>query len=357
MKKLLTILTVILLGYSSLYAQQKGTLKLVTPQMSQKMYRTIKAYPHVTQLMYHLLKATSTLDGELKIEAIAEHPDSAKNALNLLCEFLEDQGGEDYLDANLLQSFYFTAKEAQLAKAIYGDYRSQKIALRNQQELEAETNLLNRWKVNGPDHFLYNTKKSELTNPDIETEFSEVIAYIDSLTALPSRNLDSPLATIEFTITETGSIEDFNSTGRFGEAFSAENFIIESPMLYQFTQLDTIVPVVCRMNFPVREQIDRIKRIEIEVKYDKKKDVWKISSYDPKKTLDSVYLPIITRFLEAIPEDHAYRKGKKSFEVSISKHWLEILGEKYPLSQQCAIIEELDNKSAIQRLGEKHLDW
>lgn len=357
MKRLLTIFAVFLIGCSFLCAQQKSTLKLVTPQMSQKMYRTIKAYPHVTQLMYHLLKASSTLDGELKIDAIAEHPDSAKNALNLLCEFLEEQGGEDYLDANLLQSFHFTSKETQLAKSIYGDYKSQQLAVKRERELREEANLLNRWKKNGPDHFWYNAKKSELTNPEIGTEFNEVISYIDSLTALPSRNVDSPLATIEFTISATGAIDDFNSTGRLGDAFSENNFIIESPMMYQFTQLDTVVPVVCRVNLSVKEQVKRTDSIEIEVKYDKKKNIWKVSSYDPKKSIDSSYLPIIIRFLEAIPEDHAYRKGKKSFEISISKHWLEILGKKYPLTQQCAIIEELDNKSAIQRLGEKHLDW
>lgn len=361
MKKVLTIFAILILSCSSLCAQQKSVLKLVTPQMSQKMYRTIKAYPHVTQLMYHLLKATSTLDGELKIEAISENPDDAKNALNLLCEFLEEQGGVDYLEANLLQAFHFTARETQLAKSIYSDYRDEQIALRAQQKLQKEEKLLRRWEAHGKDVFDFNSKDENLLRPRIDAHIDDAITHIDSITANSTLSSSKDIATIEFTIVGPRRVEGFSSTGRFGEVFTANSFLPAVSARYHFEQLDTVVSVPCKIRFSISEKFKKINEVDIQIKYDKKKNIWNILPYNPNEIISDNDIQIINRFLASLPTDDPLRNKKHSLSVDICNHWIEFDNEKYPLkyklTSQCRIREVLDNKSSLQRFGESHWNW
>lgn len=362
MKKFLSILIVFLLGSSILDAQPTNTLKLVTPQMSQKMYRTIKAYPNIALLMYHLLGATSTLDAELKIEAIAEHPDNAKNALIKLCAFLDNQGGEDYLDANLLQVFHFTARETQLAKSIYLDYRDEQITLKEQLELQKEEDLIRRWETYGKEVFDFGSDNPKLLRPRIDLDIKNALVYIDSITANSTNSSSNPIAIINFVISDKGKIEDFSASGIFGNVFSESNFHPAVPAHYYFEYLDTTtVFVPCKVNIPITEEWDKIKELEIEIKYDKKKKSWKISSYDPSKEISSDDLQFINRFLESLPNDDPLREKKQSLRIGLGKHWIKFNNKKlsltFPLTRQCRIEKPLNNKSSIQRFGEKHLNW
>lgn len=361
MKRFLTLLMVTIVSCTIVNAEQTRTLKLVTPQMSQKMYRTIKAYPNITQLMYHLLDATSTLDGELKIEAIAEHPDSAKNALNKLCSFLDNQGGDDYLDANLLQVFHFTARETQLARSIYSDYRDEQLAIQAEQELQEEQNLLKRWGMYGADVFDFNSKDENLLRPRIDAHIENAIAYIDSITANSTLSSSNDIATIQFTIVGPRRIEDFKSTGRFGNVFNSNSFVPAVSAHYHFEQLDTIVSVPCRITFSLNDKAETISDLDIQIKYDRKKNIWKISSYNSNKEISEDDLHIINRFLESLPIDDPLRNKKHSLTVEICKHWIESNNPKYPikfkLTNICRIRDVLENKSGLQRYGEAHWNW
>lgn len=330
--------------------------------MSQKLYRTIKRYPHITQLMYHLLDASSTLDGELKIEAIAEHPDDAKKALTKLCAFLDDQGGNDYLDANLLQVFHFTARETQLAKSIYSEYRDEQLAIREQRELEKEEDLIRHWNMCGKDVFDFGSDNQKLMRPRIDINIDKAVVYIDSITTNSTNSSDRTIAIINFTISDKGKVENFNSSGKCGSVFSADNFRPMVPASYYFEYLDTTtVFVPCNVNIPITEEWDKIKELEIEIKYNKKNKIWKISSYDPNKEIEYDDLQIINRFLESMPIDSPLREKKTSLCVSICKHWIKFNNKKlpltFPLTRQCRIEKTLNNKSSIQRYGEKHWNW
>lgn len=328
--------------------------------MSQKMYRTIKAYPNITQLMYHLLGATSILDGELKIEAIAESPNDAKTALSKLCAFLDEQGGDDYLDANLLQVFHFTARETQLAKSIYSDYHDEQISLKEKRELQKEEELIRRWETYGKDVFDFGSENPRLMRPRIDLDISNAIIIIDSITANSTNSLSKTIATIDFTISDKGEIENFSSSGRFGNVFSADNFRPAVPAHYFFEYLDTTtVFVPCKVNIPITEEWEKNKELEIVVKYDKKKKIWKISSYNSSEKIAFDDLQIINRFLESLLADDPLRQKKHSLRVGIGKHWIKFNNNKLPLTfsltSQCRIIEKLKNKSFIDKLGEAEL--
>lgn len=361
MKRLLTLFAVVLMGCSILCAQQKITLKLVTPQMSQKMYLTIKANPNITLLMYRLLGASSTLDGELKIEAIAEHPDDAKKALNKLCAFLDGQGGDNYVDINLLQVFRFTARETQLAKAIYSDYKDEQIAIKEQQKIQTEVDRIRRWERYGKDVFDFDTNDYKLTVPYIELDIDKAITFIDSIITNTNNSRSKEIATIDFIISDKGKVENFNTAGRYGNVFSADNFRPEEPAHYNFEYLDTIVCVPCKVNIPITEEWGEIQEIEIEIKYNRKKNSWKISPYNPSEEIKPDDLHIINRFLESLPMDDPLRKNKKSLRIGVGKHWIEfnngLFPLTFPLTHQCRIIKHLGNKSPIQVFGEKHLNW
>lgn len=362
MKRILTILSICLFCCSILCAQQRKVLKLVTPQMSQKMYRTIKRSPSLTQLMYHLLNASSILDGELKIEAIAEHPDDAKNALTKLCAFLDGNGGSDYMDANLLEVFHFTARETQLANFIYCDYKDEQEAIREQRELEKEKELIRRWNNLGKEVFDFGSDNQRLTRPRIDIDIDTAVEYIDSITANSTNSTGNTIATINFTISDNGKVENFTSSGKCGRVFSADNFRPAAPASYYFEYLDTTtVFVPCNVNIPITEEWEEIKELEIEIKYNKKKNTWNILSYDPNKDIAYNYLQVIYRFLESIPMGNPLREKKISLCVSICDHWLKFNNKKlpltFPLSRQCRIKKTLSNKSSIQRYGEKHLNW
>lgn len=360
MKRFITLLVIAIVSCTIVNAEQRSTLKLVTPQMSQKMYRTIKAYPNITQLMYHLLDATTTLDGELKIEAISEHPDSAKNALNKLCEFLDNQGGDDYLTANLMQVFHFTAKETQLALSMYTDYAEEKAAILEQQELDAEQNRLTQWETNGKEFFDFSSDDDNLLRPRIDLFLDDVIAAIDSITANPSIVSDNDIAFINFTIIGPRQVENFSSTGTLGNVFAAENFKPAVSARYRFERLDTIVTVPCNVSFNVTEETEKLREVEVSIKYNKKKGTWKISSYDSYNKIKSEDIPLINRFLNSLPIDDPLRDNKHSLRIGIYKHWIKFNNRKFPLkynlTNQCRIIRHLENKSFMERLSEAHID-
>lgn len=361
MKRLLTLFAIVLMGCLVLCAQQESTLKVVTPRMSQKMYLTIKTNSNITQLMYHLLGASSMFEGELKIEAIAEHPNDAKKALNKLCAFLDDQGGVKYLEANLIQVFCFTARETQIAKSIYSDYKDEQMAIRERQELQKEKELISRWETYGKEVFEFSSKNENLIIPHIDLDVNKAIAYIDSITINPHKSSDNKIATINFIISDNGEIENFTTEGRCGNAFSTENFRPAEPAHYCFEHSDTTIFVPCEVNIPIYEEWKEIKEVEIEIKYNQKKKSWKISPYNPAEELTPDDLKIVNRFLEALSEDSPLRKKKNSLCIGIGKHWIEFknknLSTSFPISPQCRIIQHLDNKSSLQKFGEKHLNW
>ena len=300
------------------------------------------------------------MDGELKIEAIAESPDDAKKALSKLCAYLDEQGGGDYLDANLLQGFHFTARETQLAKSIYKDYHDEQIFLKEKQELQKEKELIRRWETYGKDVFDFDSDNPCLMRPRIDLDINNAIVIIDSITANSSNSSSKTIATIDFTISDKGNVENFSTSGRFGNVFSADNFRPGVPAHYYFEYLDTTkVFDPCNVNIPITEEWKKNKELEIVVKYDKKKKIWKISSYNFSEQISSDDLQIINRFLESLLADDPLRLKKYSLRVGIGKHWIKFNNKKlpltFPLTSQCRIIEKLNNKSFIDKLGEAEL--
>lgn len=329
--------------------------------MSQKMYRTIKRYPNITQLMYQLLGASDAWDGELKIEAIAEHPDEAKNALIKICAFLYNQGGQDYMEANLLQVFHFTDIEVQLANLIYIDYKDQQAAYLKRVRLQYDHELIKRWETYGKTEHDFDSDMQVLTRPHVDIEIDSAIAYIDSITANPINSSMEPIASIVFTISEHGKVENFKVSGKYDKVFSANNFMPTEPMYRRFEHLDTTICVPCKVKFSVTEEWENIKKVEIEINYNKKKDIWNVLSYDPNKVLELDDLQIIHRFLKSLPMDIPLREKKHSLCVNICKHWIKFNNDKlfltFPLTRQCRIEKVIDNKSSIQKYGEKHWNW
>lgn len=358
MKKRIYILCLLIITviFSSSGANK---IDVVTPSMANKMVLATKTNSNLQPIMFHILEAESAWDFELKTEQMGKDLVLAKTALMRLCNYLENMWDEEYAKMNLLKGLYFTTSEVECAFEMFKQYKKEQQESKEKELLEEEENMLARWHDEGKDKFSKQSKDKRLKASKYSLNMRELAQNIDDLKLCSNFNPSEVNwrekigdNAISFLVSEFGEFENFKVKGALSEGITEKYFKIKGPATFHFEMLDTIIPVPFVDNITLSEYVDRSKKFDANVKYDKKKNKWEFKIID-REDLTNEEIELVLEFLNDLPEEDSLRNGKNEIQIGIFDHWIEIGDISRNLSPIVKIIERYKKKSLLEKLG----DW
>lgn len=215
-------------------------------------------------------------------------------------------------------------------------------------ELEKEIEQILRWKNEGFPTFSNFDEDSHIYSPIIFANFEQIRQNINDkeneimlereYDGKSSYNGKSNFGTtiIDFDLDKDGQRFSGVIDGPLCAGIKLrEQFSIESPAIYHFEKLDTIVSIPYSFRVSIREYGEKIAEGWIEIKYNQKKNEWKVKSIN-EKNIPKEHLPIIAEYFQKIPEGHIlrkkYQKGKHCINVGLFNHYIHIMGEDIDLN-------------------------
>lgn len=203
-------------------------------------------------------------------------------------------------------------------------------------ELDAERAQLEKWENEGFPVFSDFSKDEHLTpvsltcNPNyIKSDLNDYEEYI-----MPYRKYDDRInyknengfgtSYLYFNVDRDGVITNEKVSGPLSKVLKpSKYFSVNKPASYHFERLDSTISVPCSVKIPIEEVGLKIADGWIDLKYNKKKNTWKV------KSLNDIYIPkdlipTIEEYFQFIPEDMDdgvnYREGKHRLHIGVFKH-------------------------------------
>ncbi len=203
-------------------------------------------------------------------------------------------------------------------------------------ELDAEIEQLKRWESEGFPIFSdfgedeHLTPVSLVCNPNyIKSDLNDYEEYI-----MPYRKYDDRInyknengfgtSYLHFNVYKNGEITNEKVSGSLSKVLKpSKYFSVNKPASYHFERLDTTISVPCSVKIPIEEVGVKIADGWIDLKYNKKKNTWKV------KSLNDIYIPkdlipTIEEYFQFFPDDMGdgvnYREGKHRLHIGVFKH-------------------------------------